>query len=71
MGELTPGVITTLLAWLLGLVTVAIIGIVAMHVRISVFSQRLIDHMTICHELHTKHEESIKELRAGIIQSLM
>lgn len=66
MNEIPPSVVETLLSWLLGLVSTSIVGIVAMHVRISVFAQRLLDHMRTCEEMHQHHQDQIKELRESI-----
>jgi hypothetical protein len=49
--------VQSLLQWALGLLAASIFGIISMHVRISVLSQRLIDHIKnyddcrrTCHE---------------------
>ena len=50
------------LNWILGLVTLAVVGIVGMHVRLSVFVQRLISHEETCSLLHQAHTETAKQL---------
>ena len=54
--------ILPVLNWILGLVTLAVIGIFGMHVRLSVFVQRLISHEETCSLLHQAHTEAAKQL---------
>ena len=54
--------IMPLLNWILGLVTLAVIGIIGMHVRLSVFVQRLISHEEQCGLLHQVHAVETQRL---------
>ena len=55
-----------LVQWILGLVTLSIVGIISMHVRISVMLQRLLDHMEHCDERHEQHRRNFEEVKKAI-----
>ena len=58
--------IEILTQWILGLVTLAVLGIVAMHIKLGILSQRFLDHINHCVEWHEQHRENFKELRAAL-----